>query len=210
MNLSLFPKNEDWGTGDEALDLRLTNSLKKTAEHLSLESIYDFFFFGHSLKPRAYNPAFHLTIEQVSKALLFHFSPDEFNDDLYKKMRGHYFQKEKIQFDWDLSGSILHELKTKKNVRYKTLIDFSLKQQSSEERSPFLKEAMKRHAHTLQAKIIFKEYRQFLEGEKGIGYDDEFSQALKTGKILVIDELGEIWFSEAEIFCLSEIAPQSN
>lgn len=209
MNLSLFPRNEDWGTGDEALDLKLTNCLKKSVEHLSLESVFEFYSFGLSLKTRAYNPAFHLSIEQVSKALLFHLHPDEFNDDLFKKMRGCYFTKEKIQFEWNHAVQIIEELKTKKNYRYKSLIDFSLKSQTPEERNPFVKEILRRRSFTLGAKIIFKEYRQFLEGEKGFAYDDEFSNALKSGKILVIEGVGEIWFSEVEIFCLSVIDSDS-
>lgn len=208
MNLSLFPKNEDWGTGDEALDLRLTNSLKKTADQLSLNSIYEFYSFGLTLKTRAYNPAFHVTIEQVGKALLFLLSPKEFNDDLFKKMRGRYFTKEKIQFEWDLAEEIIKELKTKNNVRYKTLIDFSRRAQSNEERNPFIHEIIPRHSYSLNAKIIFKEYRQYLEGENLLSYDDEFSHALKTGNILVIEGLGEIWFSDGEIFCLSGIVPE--
>jgi hypothetical protein len=201
VNLSLFPKNDDWGTGDEAQDLRLNQSLKHAAENLSLKSISEFFSFAYSLKTRAYNPSFFVTIELVTKALLYYFSPEENNDELYKKMRGHYFEKEKVVFDWIQASTVVAELKKNKTYRYMNKIDFSLRVQDPHERNPFVEGTMKRSAAVLSAKIIFKEYKMLLHGTGKT--DDELSAALQGGgKILFIENFGEIWFHDQEINCL--------
>ena len=83
---SLFPNKEEWGTGDEAMDNKLSIALKKVKENLTLYNIKEFYLYGLSLKTRAYNPAFHTTIELVTKAFLFYLDPDEYNDQLMKKM----------------------------------------------------------------------------------------------------------------------------
>lgn len=201
MNLSLFPKNDEWGTGDEAQDLRLNKSLKAAFENLSLKSIAEFYSFAHSLKTRAYNPSFAVTIELVTKALLYYFSPEENNDDLYKKMRGHYFEKEKVHFEWSEAAGVLAELNKNKTYRYMNKIDFSLRAQDPHERNPFVEGSMKRSAVVLSAKIIFKEYKTLLQGTGKP--DDELSAALQFGeKILVIGGFGETWFHDQEIHCL--------
>lgn len=208
MDLSLFPKNEEWGTGDEALDLRLNNGLKKIAENLSLQSIAEFYSFALSLKPRAYNPAFSLTIDLVAKALLYYYAPEECNDVLYKKMRGHYFEKNVITFHLEQSEMITRELKSIHKVRYKDQIDFSLHLQSTTERNPFVENAIKKSALDLQAKIIFKEFRHFLNGDAVTQtYDDPFFMALQQGKsILHIEKFAEIWYDKDQLFSLSLIA----
>src|SRR6218665_3604648 len=119
---SLFPTKEEWGTGDEAMDNRLSIALKKVKDDLCEKNIAEFYLYGLSLKPRAYNPSFHTTIELVAKAFLFCLHPEGFNDLLMKKIKGGYYQKEKINFDFPLKKVILEELKNKKIYRYKDQI----------------------------------------------------------------------------------------
>lgn len=205
MDLTLFPKNEEWGTGDEALDSRLNVNLKKTLQNLSIESIADFFSFALSLKTRAYNPAYSLTIDQVAKALLFHLSPDECNDALYKKMRGHYFSKSLRPFSLKEVDILVRELKSKQRVRYQDQIDFSLHQQSTFERNPFVQYELKKSPVDLQAKILFKEFRSFLDGvEVKHDYANEMLQALKYGRhVLVVDNFAEIWYEKDQLFSIA-------
>ncbi len=207
MNRALFPKNEEWGTGDEALDLRLSNALKKAADDLSLESISEFYFFGMSTKPRAYNPMLPMTIELVTKALLFHLAPDEYNDFLLKKLKGNYFLKEKVPFDLKDLDEIVASLKKNHKYRYKDQIDFYFSVQNAIERNPFVQYEIKRSLNDLQAKIIFKEFRNFLSGEvTKESYDDEFLCALRGGKrVLVIENFAEIWYDKDQLYSLSKL-----
>lgn len=206
MNLSLFPRNEDWGTGDEALDIRLNNSLKKTADQLSLQSVFEFYSFAHSLKTRAYNPGFHVTIEMVCKALLYYFSPDEFNDVLFKKMKGAHWEKEKVSFDSPALLQLKNELIQTKRARYKGQIDFALVRQNAGERNPFIEEELKRSPLDLQAKILFKEFRQFLAGDQvNETYSDPLFLAMKHGRnTLIVEEFAEIWFHQDQIFAIPQ------
>lgn len=207
MNLSLFPKNEEWGTGDEALDLRLSNALKKAADNLSLESISEFYFFGMSTRPRAYNPMLSMTIELVTKALLFHLGPEECNDFLLKKLKGHYFLKEKISFELKDSDAIVHALKKDHKFRYRDQIDFYFTQQNTIDRNPFVQYELKRSPYDLQAKIIFKEFKSFLNEEVSKeNHDDLFFKSLKGGKrVLVIEKFAEIWYDRDQLFSISLI-----
>jgi hypothetical protein len=207
MNLALFPKNEDWGTGDEALDMRLSSLLKKTAENLSLETIAHFYFFGLALKPRTYNPGLPITIELVTKALLFHFAPDEYNDVLLKKCKGHYYGKKCIEFKSSELEILKNELFREHIVRYKNLLDFSYAPKMTEERNPYILQGLKVSPYELSCKILFKELRFFLSDESILikdiknNYSDLFITQLRGGKIILkITEFAEIWFDVDQIF----------
>ena len=204
MNLNLFPKNEEWGTGDEALDLKLSQALKRTSQNLSIEVVSEFYFLATSLKPRTYNPTFNLTIELVTKALLFHLAPEDYNDFQYKKLKGHYFLKERINFNFEESEKILNELKLKNKFRYLDQIDFYLSAQKESERNPFIESELRKSPYDLQAKIIFKEFKNFLSGQDTKEtYSNPFFDELRDGKrVLVIDNFTEIWYDVDQIFSL--------
>ena len=205
MNLSLFPKNEEWGTGDEALDLKLSSALKKTADSLSLKSISEFYFLGIGMKPRAYNPALSHTIEYVTKALLFHLDQKNYNDFLFKKLKGHYEEKLRIDFSAAEFLPVIQELKSKGHHRFKGQIDFYLHAQKSSERNPFVQYELPKSPYDLQAKIIFKEFKNFLNAEAvKENYTDAFFQELKAGKhSLVIENFAEIWYDNDQLFSLN-------
>lgn len=201
---SLFPSKEEWGTGDEAMDNKLSIALKKVKNDLTLSNILEFYLYGLSLTPRAYNPAFHTTIELVTKAFLFCFDPDGFNDQLIQKMKGHYDSKTKINLILPNLDEILHELKNKKVYRYKGQIDFYLSKIEIAERNPFVRQPLKRSSIELHTKILMKDFKGYLNCDKeNAAYKDLFFDELKNQKqIIVIDHFGEFWYHEGQIFSI--------
>ena len=199
---SLFPSKEEWGTGDEAMDNKLSIALKKVKDDLTLANIKEFYLYGLSLKPRAYNPAFHTTIELVTKAFLFCFDPEGYNDQLMQKMKGDYDSKKKITFLLPDVANILSELKTNKVYRYKGQIDFYLSRIEIAERNPFVRTSLKRAPIDLHTKIIMKDFKVWMNGENTRAtYDDAFFNALKVdNQILLIENFGEFWYHQGQIF----------
>lgn len=204
LDFSLFPTREEWGTGDEAMDNKLSIALKKAQGELSFSSIREFYLFGLSLKPRAYNPSFSMTIDMATKALLYCLEPSEYNDHLFLKIKGNYFQKEIISFELAGKKQILDELETKRTYRYQGQIDFSLSLQSIEERNPFVRHSLKRSPYLFHVKIIFKDFKNYLSGEKeSLLIEDDLFNALRLGEnVLFINNFGELWYDQGQIFSL--------
>lgn len=202
MDYSLFPKKEEWGSGDEAMDNKLSVALKKTQDNLTFESIREFYYYGLSLKPRAYNPGFHATIEFVTKAFLFQISPEDCNNQLMLKIKGDYYAKRKVVFDFPAAAKIVEELKQKKNSRYAGEIDFFLYEQSTTERNPFVRGPLKRSKLDLHTKILMKDFKLYLSGEKDeSAHSDSLFRALRMGgDALLIEHFAEIWYHEGQIF----------
>jgi hypothetical protein len=138
--------------------------------------------------------------------LLYCLSPEEYNDHLFLKIKGDYFQKEKINFtllDLDLDlDLILREISKGSVYRYKNQIDISLHEQAITERNPFIKTLLKRSSQDLHVKIIFKDFRSYLNGEKNEAlFDDSLFRALRMGeKVLFIEKLGELWYHQGLIY----------
>ncbi len=204
LDLSLFPSKEEWGSGDEAIDNRLSIAFKKTTSQLSLQAISEFYFFGISLKPRAHNPAFLVTIELVTKALFHLFNPLENVDYFFKKMKGDYYTKIKKPFLFEKKDLVMNELKANRKYRYLDQIDFSLNLQDPSERNPFVRGELKRSRTDLNIKIIFKEFKSFLneESESKLISDALFLALRGGSNILVIEGFAEIWFHKDQIFSL--------
>lgn len=204
IDLSLFPSKEDWGTGDEALDNKLSIALKKSAFQPSFDSISDFYFFSISLKPRTINPTFIVNIELVTKALFNYLDPSDCIDHTIKKMKGQYFSKEKISFEFVDLDFILKELEINKKYRYKNQIDFSFNLQDPAERNPFVRSELKRSKIDMNTKVIFKEFKSYLNEElKSELYTEPFFQLLRGGKrVLVIKDFAEIWYHQEQIFSI--------
>jgi hypothetical protein len=200
----MFPTSEEWGTGDEAMDNKLSLGLKSVRENLSLESISQFYFAGLGMKPRAYNPTFHVTIELVAKALLFHLSPEAYNDQLMQKMKGNYNQKEKIPFTLPNLAALSAELIKNGLSRYKGQIDFYLHHQDTKEKNPFVQYSLLRAPIDLHVKIIMKDFKAYLSKEKDEKlHDDVLFRALRGGEnILLIENFGELWYDQGQIFAL--------
>lgn len=207
MDISLFPTQEEWGTGDEAMDSKLSIALKKTLANLSFDSISEFYFLGLSLKPRAYNPAFAITIELVTKALFHLHNPNDLIDHVMKKMKGQYFSKPKNSFQLQELDIVLGELRAAKKYRYKNQIDFSINLQDRSERNPYVREELKRSSMDLSTKIIFKDFKNYLNEEtKADLFSEPLFQSLRGGNsILLIENFAEIWYHQDQIFSLSLI-----
>lgn len=207
-DFSLFPKSEEWGTGDEALDLKLSLALKKAQQDLTLVSIRNFLETGSGIKTRAYNPSFLMLIEMVTKALLHFSAPGENVYDLMNKLKGHYEERERICLTLPETQLIKNELQVNKHSRYHNQLDFYLQLHSSTERNPFLKESLNRGEHTLLTKIIFKELKLYLSGEIGGMHDqDPLLRALaEKKKTVFIEGFAELWYDQGHIFTLSLIS----
>ncbi len=204
IDLSLFPKHDQWGTGDESLDLKLSQKLIQMNNRLTLQEINEFYELAWSVKKRVYNPAFLVEIELMIKALLAYLEPESCNDHLIKKLKGKYYLYEKIDFEFKKSDILIDGLRILHKFRYEEQIDFYLQVQDIEEKNPYIVRTLKKYPFDLQAKIVFKEFRQYLSNEisKDYGNDDLFS-GLHSKKILNIPHLGEIWFHQDQIYCLS-------
>lgn len=204
IDLSLFPSHDQWGTGDESLDLKLSQKLFSMQGNLTLESIDEFYQLALSVKKRVYNPAFLVEIELMIKALLAYYDPNTFNDHLVRKLKGKYFLHEKIDFDFKKSDILIDGLRILHKFRFEDQIDFYLQMQDIEEKNPYIIKPLKRYPYDMQAKIVFKEFRQYLNGEviKDFGSNELFN-GLHSKKILNIPHLGEIWFHQDQIYCLS-------
>lgn len=202
MDYSLFPKKEEWGSGDEAMDTKLSIALKKTQDQLSFKTIREFYYYGLSLKPRAYNPSFHSTIEFVTKAFLFQLAPDECNHQLMLKIKGDYNSKNKIAFNFLAAEKIKEELRRKKTFRYQQEIDFFLYEQVQAERNPFVRVPLKRAKLDLHTKILMKDFKLYLSGQKEDSEErDSLFRALRMGHdVLLIEQFAEIWYHEGQIF----------
>ncbi len=202
IDLKLFPNKEQWGTGDEALDSKLSVALIKSITPISFDSICEFYLFGMSLKTRTFNPTFFVNIELVTKALFYLFDPNQCIDHSVKKMKGNYYSKTKKKFQFQDQEFILSELKKTRKMRYKDQIDFSIQYQDPEERNPFLKNVLVRSKTDLNVKIIFKDFKNFLTSEtKNEVYSDPFFLALQErNQILEIENFAEIWFHQDQIY----------
>lgn len=204
MDYSLFPNKEEWGSGDEAMDNKLSIAMKNVQQNLSFESISEFYFYGLTLKPRAYNPSFHTTIEFVTKAFLSMLEPEACNNQLMLKIKGHYFQKRRVNFDLPKADIVRDGLKMKGSFRYQGEIDFYLYEQNPEERNPFVRIPLKRSKLDLHTKIIMKDFKAYLNGEKPESlHQDPLFLALRMGEsVLFIENFAELWYDEGQIFSL--------
>ena len=205
LDLSLFPKSEEWGTGDEALDNKLSGALKLAVLDLSDKSISEFYFFGIGLKPRTPNPHFLINIELVAKALFYHLDPRTLVDNSIKKMKGNYFSKIKIIHHFPEIEKICEELNRDRKYRFKNQIDFSITVQDSIERNPFVRGELLRSKLDLNLKIIFKDFKLFLNKDPKVEiYGEPFFLALRGGtSILLIENFAEIWYDQDQIFAVS-------
>ncbi|MDD4973949.1 MAG: hypothetical protein PHY93_06340, partial [Bacteriovorax sp.] len=170
-------------------------------------SITEFYFLGTSLKPRTVNPSFLVTIELVTKALFHFLDPDACIDLTFKKMKGQYHSKEKVSFDFDELDIVLRELNSFKKYRYENQIDFSINLQNPTERNPFVRSELKRSTIDLSTKIIFKDFKSFLNEEAKVElFTEPLFLALRGGKrVLLIENFTEIWYHQDQIFSLSHI-----
>lgn len=203
IDLKLFPKKEEWATGDESLDLRLSQKLKEAINPLTFSSISQFYFYAIEIKTRAHNPLFKLNIETVTKALLALNSPKSFNDHEFNKLIGKYFDKEILKVEMPKSDIVIDGLKMMKKFRYEDQLDFFIVKQTQNDRNPYLDFEIIKAPNDVQAKIIFKDFKAVMCNEKQRTFDNVFFEQLKGGKyVLQVNGLGEFWFEQDQIYSL--------
>lgn len=202
-DFSLFPKMEEWGSGDEALDVKLHHALKTATLDLSSDSIKSFYDYAINLKLRVSNPSYRHNVIYVTKALLYSLTPESFINNELIKLRSGYFNKNKINFDFSKKDILKESLLISSHYRYKDQLDFYLKAISESGRNPFLKDKILNSQYELHTKTIFKDTMAFLVGEKTTksesDYQDELLLLLKKEEIIVIDEVCELWINEGII-----------
>ncbi len=210
-DFSLLPKNEEWGTGDEAQDVKLSIALKKAKENLSLETITGFYELGLQLKPRTFNPSFHKMIEMVTQALLHFYRPEENTQSLMTKVKGSYQLFNADILELHNLSTIIGELKKNNLFRYKQQIDFSFHTHDSFERNPFVKNLINTGSNSLNTKIVFKDFKNFLNNLNYSNKDKEVEQdplllllKLPT-KIIFIENFAELWYHQGQIFTISHL-----
>lgn len=207
-DFSLFPKREEWGTGDEAQDQKLAVALKSVMENLSFESICDFYAIASTLKPRAFNPSYNVLIEMVTKALFFCYDPKENNHALMTKMKGRFHLKTPSECNLLNSENIIKAIRKDKHYRYNNQLDFYLHLHEPMERNPFVKEKIFRGDHDLTCKMIYKDLKSYLSGEVSaeVHDSDPLLKALsEKNKTVSIDGLGVVWYDQGHIYCLSSL-----
>lgn len=204
---SLFPKREEWATGDEAVDSKLSRALAQTLSDLSLESIKTFNEVGHGVNLRIYNPSFRPFIELITRALLFHYDPEALNNELMLKMKSHYFEREKISLKLENKNLLINELKALGHSRYKGELDLYYRKNQASESNPFLKHPLKLSEYELTTKILMKDFKNYLNGSDSsrIKADDFFIALKDQSKIVVIENLGEFWFYDEQVLSLNLI-----
>lgn len=203
VNRKLFPKGESWASGDEALDLKLNQKLENVISSLSQDSITEFYLFAKEIKPRAYNPTFHFSILQMCEALLFELNPKEFSNHAILKMQSSYYLKSKVNFSLEKKEIICEGLKLLKKFRFNEKIDLFLIKNQSEKKNPFTELTLTQSPNDLQTKIIFKELREKIQNKKIDECEDGFIKEIAKDQIVVVEDLGEFWFHQDQIYSLT-------
>ena len=111
-----------------------------------------------------------------------------------KKIKGAYQSKEKMTFDFSEKLKVISELKLLKKYRFKDQIDFSINLQNPFERNPYTRAELSRSSIDLSTKIIFKEFKNFLNGDSKTELLTEplFSELRGGTKILFIEDFAEL------------------
>lgn len=199
-DFSLFPKMEEWGSGDEALDLKLFKALNTATADLSYEAVRAFYEFAIDLKLRVHNPSYRYNVIYITKALLYFLDPLKNINDEFIKLKSNYYELEKVEFDFNEKDILKESLLMSSHYRYLDSIDFFLKEVSESGRNPYLKEKITNNRYELHVKTIFKDMMQFLEGESSLKkYQDELMLLLKDKKVVVIPKVCELWCAKGII-----------
>ena len=208
MNVNLFPKREEWASGDEAIDQKLSFFLTKLIDDFSLEKLEEFFNYTKEVKKRVFNPSFHLQIQYLVKALLHRQNPQAYIDLEYVKFIGKYWKKKQNRISFHESDLIKNNLLEHSRYRYKELLDFSLQVKEKSERNPFVCHELPHSGRDFQVKIIFKDLKNYLLNEKSVGvkqYEiDILISALKLERnVILIENFAQLWFEDDQIYGLS-------
>ncbi len=200
LELKLFPKDEDWATGDEYLDKKLNSLLLGCFSKLSLNSIENFYSEARLIKTRVFNPNFNLMIEMCAKALVGIFDIELEVDQELIKIKGkiHIFHPCTKKINIELS-----ELQLKRHQRIFSSLDVFKREQSAFEQNPFVSFKLKKANCFFEVKIIFKDLIERLNHPKENKFEHELFELLSQNKIVEIEGVGRVWFNQGLIFCVN-------
>lgn len=200
MNLSLFPKNEQWLTGEESSDVRLTRALHQTLSDLSFKSIREFEKVARDIRPRIGQQQFVQNVNFTLKALIGLLNPEAFINEEWQKYLGHYNQKKLIEITSLELAQLEKEIQTKGYVRYLGALDFKINQNKESEFNPFLDFKLKLSPKDLAVRVIFKEFKEKIMNQSFKSSEELFA-LLQNQDCAYRFPLGlTIWSDQGEIY----------
>ena len=223
MDKSLFPKNEDWASGDEACDAQLTKALNQCFENLTEENIRRFYKVSQSQKLRISNKYYESTVMMVVKALLFlqneNVSVTEYIDEKLSKFHGNFYQKKLVSLESNELALLFNQCLNGEIVRYKDQLDFHLFQDSGDdflgERNPFLRTLMPRSGWVLRVKIKWKECKTFfstgsISQNESLFLNDPLLMALsQKDQVTLVNNWAYLWYNDQDEIIYSLIHPKT-
>jgi hypothetical protein len=222
LDRTLFPKNEDWASGDEACDAQLTKALNHCFENLTQENILKFYKIGLSQKLRISNKYYESTITMVVKALLFLQSEKEnkaeYIDEKLTKFHGQFDQKKIVPLESHELAELFKLCLRGEIVRYKDQLDFHLFQDVSDdfkgERNPYLRVLMPRSGWVLRVKIKWKECKTFfstgsISQNESLFLSDPLLKALsQKDQVTLVNNWAYLWYNDQEEIIYSLLHPE--
>lgn len=198
--LKYFPRNEEWASGDEHLDLKLNQLLLESFKQLSSHSISLFYDQAIQFKPRVNNPMFILNIEMVLKAMLSLLNPLNELDQDFIKIKGHF---NLYQVDDEIIEINLNELNVKSHVRILDQLDFFKRDQTKQEANPFVTHKIMRAPFYYEVKPIYKELLDAIENQViPKKYDHQLFNKLAQKRIVNVNGNIRIWVDQRRFFCV--------
>ncbi len=203
-DLKLFPRDEDWSTGDEHLDKKLNLLLLKNFQLLNDASIADFYWNASAIKTRVVSSNYQTIIDMSTKALLALKNPNSEVDQEFIKLKAQFHSFEK---DLEPVNLELGQLHSTNYQRAFGSIDFFKREQVDFEHSPFLSFKIKRASSYFEVKALYKDTLEKLAHPK---IDETFSHIflakLSKKKIVRLVGVGLLWVHQGKINCVNESA----
>lgn len=203
MNISLFPKNEQWLTGEESSDVRLTRALHQTLNSLSLESIKNFEILARQIKPRIGEAQFIQNVNFTLKALIGLMNPDGFINHEWQKYLGNYHLKEKVMINSLSLIALEKELLSRKYIRLQGELDLKILENKESEFNPFLDFKLKLSKEEFSVRVIFKEFKDKIRKKEFTKREDQseiFYLLQNENCVYQFPEGLTIWSDRLEIY----------
>lgn len=200
MNLSLFPKNEQWLTGEESSDVRLTKALHQTLNSLSFNSIREFEKVAREIKPRIGQQQFIQNVNFTLKALIGLLNPEAFINEEWQKYLGHFIEKKLIHVKSPDLIALEKEILEKGYIRFLGAIDFKLLTNKESEFNPFLDFKLKLSPKELTVRVIFKEFKEKLANKSFSQKEELFFLLQEDQCVYQFPEGLTLWTDRSELY----------
>lgn len=200
MNLSLFPKKEQWLTGEESSDVRLTKALHQALNSLSFASIREFEKIAREIKPRIGQQQFIQNVNFTLKALIGLLNPEAFINEEWQKYLGHFNEKKLIHIQSPSLIALEKEILEKGYVRLLEAVDFKFLTNKESEFNPFIDFKLKLSKKELTVRVIFKEFKEKLANKSFEKKDELFFLLQEEQCVYQFPEGLTIWTDHSEIY----------